>query len=576
MKRSPSTITIVKSSANKALLIAVIMLSPFMLLAQSDEHSALEESENTLIKKAITEQRYFKYKYTSNGAVEYNPDFSTNLDYNKALGYKVNSLIMPKINEKQKLYNASLTAQALVTTNDQVPFWLRANKFGSIPLDGISGSLLGSFSKDYDTSRKRKLLDWGAGFEGRVNTGNKSELLLIQGFVKARVSIFEIKAGRSKDIVGLVVDSTLSSGSFSISGNALGIPKVQISIPEYYSIPIFGKLLSFKGNFAHGWLGTIPLGNTIRVNRKITEVETYFHQKSFYGRIGKPNWKLKVYGGFNHQAFWGNEKKYLGSTFKLSEFETYKYIVFGKAFGAKNIGSSKLGNHLGSIDLGFDYEFENVRLTAFRQNFYDVGALYYLANIKDGLNGIKLENKRKKENGFDWRKIVVELFWSKSQGGELDSKKTPSGDEDYYNSFNYNEGWSYQGIGLGNPFITAKPFAQSNLPTKRYQYFSNNRVIALHTGFEGQINNINFLTKLSYSKNYGTYATSPIGYSGGGGRRYIGPPPYFPEVLNQFSGYLEANMDLRKGLNLGAATALDAGKMLNNSFGLMVSLKKSF
>ena len=40
----------------------------------------------------------------------------------------------------------------------------------------------------------------------------------------------------------------------------------------------------------------------------ILQIETYLHQKSLYGRFGKPEWKWKLYGGFNHQVFWGNEK----------------------------------------------------------------------------------------------------------------------------------------------------------------------------------------------------------------------------------------------------------------------------
>ena len=50
----------------------------------------------------------------------------------------------------------------------------------------------------------------------------------------------------------------------------------------------------------------------------ILQIETYLHQKSLYGRFGKPEWKLKLYGGFNHQVLWGNEKKYWGDIFTLS------------------------------------------------------------------------------------------------------------------------------------------------------------------------------------------------------------------------------------------------------------------
>ena len=50
---------------------------------------------------------------------------------------------------------------------------------------------------------------------------------------------------------------------------------------------------------------------------------TYLHQKSLYGRFGKPGWKLKLYGGFNHQVLWGNEKVSYGDRYTLSPVKTY-------------------------------------------------------------------------------------------------------------------------------------------------------------------------------------------------------------------------------------------------------------
>jgi len=131
------------------------------------------------------------------------------------------------------------------TTPDHVPFWLRSNKYGVIPLDKASMSFAGSIQKEYNKDKSR-LFDWGASIEGWANVGNKSTFYLTEGFAKVRLSVFELRAGRSKDIMGLC-DTTLSSGAFAVSGNALGIPKIQISIPEFYSISFLGDLFAFKG-----------------------------------------------------------------------------------------------------------------------------------------------------------------------------------------------------------------------------------------------------------------------------------------------------------------------------------------
>jgi len=465
-------------------------------------------------------------------------------------------------------YNVGVIAN--YTTPEHVPFWLRSNKFGMIPLDNASMSFSGSVRKEY-SSEKSKLFDWGAGVEGWANVGNKSTYYLTEGYAKVRLSVFELKAGRSKETTGLC-DSSLSSGTFAVSGNALGIPKVEISIPEFYTIPVFGKLFAFKGNYVHGWIGDMPVN---MLDGSEDNLNTYLHQKSLYGRFGKPEWKLKLYGGFNHQAQWGSEPQYYGSYYTLSDLECYWYVISGKAYGTNNIPTSKIGNHLGSIDLGLEYNFRNARLFAYHQFFYDVGALYHLANLRDGLNGLSLINTKTDDiHNFKWRKILLEFFYSKNQAGESWSPVTPSGDENYYNNDTYIEGWTYKGVGVGNPFIGTRYGIREELPTDPGDYFINNRVVAFHFSFDGAVMNWNFILKTSYSFNYGTFGTSEEGHSIG---EIHYPPKYgiFPET-KQFSSCFEVNKELKRRLKLGVIGAFDVGDLYYNSLGFQLRLSKSF
>lgn len=479
-----------------------------------------------------------------------------------------------------------IEAQSVGITNASVPFWMRSNKFGSIPLSGFSGAFIGGAHKNYisDTLLNKKLVDWGFGFEGRGNVGKGTNLLLLEAYAKVKVGIFELKAGRSRDVMGLNGDSSLSSGNFSISGNALGIPKIDISIPDFYTIPIFDGLFAFKGNFAHGWLGRALILDRINglpgSNESYTvynrNPKTYLHQKSLYARIGKANWKLKLYGGFNHQVFWGNEQTSYGPNFELSSIKTFLYVATGKAYGVKAIPKSKIGNHLGSIDFGGEYEFDRLKLMVYRQNFYDVGALSKLANIADGLTGVTIENKKHNtgNNRVYWKKILVELFYSKNQAGYPWSTPTKSGDEDYYNNFYYMGGWSYNGAGLGNPLITAIHDARSGQAYTATDYFLNNRVIAIHGGLSGTIDKWNFTTKLSYSWNYGTFGTSIYGSSTGEIRNPQTTNLFTP--VDQFSGYLAAMRPIKNNYSIGFATAVDNGQLLDNSLGMCIKIKKNF
>jgi len=466
------------------------------------------------------------------------------------------------------LFHASLGTQGIMTSKDHVPFWMRSNQFGSIPLPGTSASFIGTARIDYD-STNRQLVDWGASVEARADLGSSSRVTLIEGYGKLRVSIFELKAGRVKEIMGLV-DTSLSSGAFAISGNALGIPKVQISIPEYWNLPFGRKLFAIKGNFALGWLGE----QKIQYPDSIPSAKTYFHQSSFYARLGRPDWRLKLYAGFNHQVFWGSEKKVFGKNYPFSDFKTFEYVVLGRTW----VGS-KIGNHLGSVDLRADYDFENIRIGLYRQNFYDEGALAKLANIADGLNGLCIENKATSEDGtsedgFHWHKVLFEFFYSKNQAGYPDSKRTKSGDENYYNNYQYTKGWSYKGLGLGNPFITTSTSTRAGLPNDSTDFFNNNRVMAFYGGMEGSIGDYYFTAKASYSFNYGTFGTSQWGHSTG----YTFSTPHFGlfKEVKQFSAYLEVKRALKNGWEAGAVAALDAGDLLYNSSGLILKLKKSF
>lgn len=474
-----------------------------------------------------------------------------------------------------------LEAQAIGTTNNAVPFWMRSNQYGSVPISGPSASFIGKAYKDYKESDIDPV-DWGFGFESRVNAGANSNIQLITAYAKVRFWMFQLKAGRTKDVMGINGDTLLSSGNFSVSGNAPGVPKLDLSIPEYYRVPIFGGLFSVKGNFVHGWLGRTRILDSISPTSKITfyindtSPKTYFHQKSLYVSLGKAHWRFKLFGGFNHQVYWGNELAAYGSNFKLSPAETFFHVVTGKAYGANGVPTSKIGNQLGSIDLAAEYDFDAVKVSLYRQNFYDVGALSKLGNIKDGLNGISFENKtpRTKTSGFAWKKVLFEVFYSKDQAGYPWSTFTKSGDEDYYNNFYYVNGWSYKSQGMGNPLVTLRTDARSGQAIKKADYFINNRVVALHTGLSGSINTWDFKTKLTYSKNFGTFGTSIYGSSTGSIRNPQTTNIFIP--VKQFSFYLEGTKELNNDYSAGIASAVDHGKLLNNSVGLILKLKKKF
>lgn len=470
------------------------------------------------------------------------------------------------------------------TSNDVVPFWMRSNQFGSIPLEGASGGLLVRAAKNYAnqgewTDRGKKPVsnwDWGYGLEARTNVGSTTKVQLIDAHVKARYAIFEAKLGRTKDVMGLNGDTLLSSGNFAVSGNALGVPMLDLRIPEYYRLPWWGGLLSFKGNFANGYMGKMSIDTAQYTNHAPDPLPTLLHQKSLYGRLGKPHWRLNLYGGINHQVQWGSEKEVYGNNYTLSNVQTLWYVLWGRAYGAPGVPLSKLGNQQGSIDLAFSYDWDNTQLMAYRQNFYDVGAISKLANIADGLNGVTLTNKQynKSKRNWDWQKLLFEFFYSKNQAGYPWSTPTKSGDEDYYNNYYYTEGWSYKKQGIGTPLIVPAHTAKEGQAHDPIDYFISNRVVAGHLGARGRVYQWNVSGKLTYGKHYGTFSTSIHGKSTG----QIWHQPYEETFVpvSQFSAYLAGERELNNNFFLGLRLALDRGQLLDNSIGGQLSLRKFF
>lgn len=475
---------------------------------------------------------------------------------------------------QDSLYTFSVQTLGGYTTKGVVPFWLRSNQFGSIPLDGASLSLIGAARKDYDLSGD-KLFDWGASFEGRANLGQGSNLTFVEGYGKVRLGIFELRAGRSKKITGLC-DTTLSSGSWAISGTSLGIPEVELSVREFWTLPILGELFAFKGNFSHGWMGFLPMsaGGWSRYEVGDTvDLKSHLHQKSLYGRFGKTSWKFKFYGGFNHQVVWGNEQAYYTEDYTLTPIETYFYVITGKKFSNGSIHEERQGNHLGSIDLGIELEFKKVKLFLYRQNPYEAGALAHLANIQDGLNGLSIHNLHKNGQKGIWNKLLVELLYTKNQAGLPWSQEYGSPYEPYYNHGQYTTGWSYLGSGLGTSFIGIRDYIKKTLPAHPEEYFVNNRVMALHLGCEGSVREVKYTIKASWSMNYGTYQTTDEEQS-----TDIFNPGEFGIFgkQQQMSTYLELNRSLKNGINLGFITAVDIGDLYYNSFGTFLKASYSF
>ncbi|GAB3226632.1 hypothetical protein [Spirosoma arcticum] len=159
---------------------------------------------------------------------------------------------------------------------------------------------------------------------GRAQRGETNQLLLAQAFLKLKLRPgLEIWAGRREELIGLV-DSSLTSGSYAWSGNTRPMLKIQVALPDY--LPRHA-LFGVKGVYGHGWF---------EPDRLFTNM--FLHQKALYGRLGKPHWRLKLFGGINHQVMWGGRTdRNLGALVKQQQlpnrFSDYLHVITARALG---------------------------------------------------------------------------------------------------------------------------------------------------------------------------------------------------------------------------------------------------
>ncbi|GAB3720708.1 capsule assembly Wzi family protein [Spirosoma lituiforme] len=453
---------------------------------------------------------------------------------------------------------------ALLTTGPMVPFWQRANQYGTVPLAGSFGTVRLGLSSDYRASSTRKI-DWGYGIEAVGNGGSLTKQVIVpQAYVKASWRQLELYIGRRRTIIGLV-DTLLTSGAYAMSGNALPLPTIQLGTRGYAPIGFTKGAVSINAIYGHAWFEN--------ENRKVQG--TFLHQASLYVRLGKSSWPFRLYGGINHQAVWGGQSAYLGTNVSNngqlpSSLKAYLYVVTMLPSSDLSVDgnisafdeTNRVGNHLGSLDVGAEFNIGDCAFLVYRQNPYDTGAIWYLTTIADGLNGLSIRRRHRGNGFFSVDRGVIEFLYTANQGGNQFVIDDPQrrGKVDYFNNSQFIDGWTTHAHTIGTPFLTPEGDIRPNLP---YGPIINNRVAVLHIGLRGHLGKqTTWLLKASNSRNRGTYSAP------------------FASTLNQFSGLVQVNgpvqLPMLGTIQLNTSVAVDQGAFLPTATGIYVGLRKNW
>ena len=454
----------------------------------------------------------------------------------------------------------TVEANSSFSSGDYTPFWLVSNRQGLGTPKKNNGWVRGRITKPLNSESR---FSWGAGADilGGWNVPAPFNIHQLYGEIKYR-SLYAF-AG-AKEVWGSYNNPRLSSGNLLFSGNNMPIPQLRIGT--------FG--------FAPFW-GT---KNWFWVNAYLA-----------YGKFTDSNWEKSWVAPefqrsegilYNSRGLWlrgGNQQKFpllidigieMGTQFGGTIYKEgnvihmpTKFIDWLKAIiplsGSSDTPNGEQTNVQGNmvgmyyITLQWKPKTDWSIKGYFEHYFEDHSQMTFEYGWKDAQWGVEVELPR---NPFV-SNFVLEYIYMKDQTGPVNHNWTPpipeqvSGGDNYYNHYLFSS-WQNWGMGIGTP-LALSPLYNSN----HRLYIYNTRFIAYHLGLEGNpIPQLNWRALFTISQNWGTY-------------RY----PY-KNVLNNFSGLIEVSYHPQKKLKgwfAQAALAWDAGKLLGNNFGVMISLGKT-
>jgi len=495
-----------------------------------------------------------------------------------------------------------ITSSSSVANGDLAPLWLYANQWGKYSMaPDLQSSFYGKVS---DTLIHCKQFSLRTGIAGILATQQDGSYLH-EAYLAGNWSVVDYSVGLEA-YSPIVFDDRLTSGSFLMSSNARPIPRISLGIYQWTSMPFTHNYIQVKGGISQGYLNDRNPGEP-------EHEKVYLHEKFAYLRLN--HFKIKPYAGIIHSALFGGEGN---------------EIDFWATFFAK--GSEKLGGgeetnaaggHMGLFDFGIDWESSVGQFHAYYQKpFADgSGMRLYNGNNKDYFLGVVWYPK---DNQII-RGVGVEVFKTSVQSGagmpdpmypEGHSKEGQlifmddiadidqfmqdefgvtttgwgeddlmsylednfnhgynyGGRDDYMNNGSYPAGWSYYGMSTGTPLyhtINQVEAYSDGWTFYKSWMFVNTRVDGFNLSVEGELKKLQYLLKLTYSQNYGSYNEE---YPG----RYTWDrvEDYFYDThKTQYYSLLELKYPLVKNetLKLGAMVGVDWGE-LYDSEGIRLSL----
>ncbi|MGB3776552.1 MAG: capsule assembly Wzi family protein [Leeuwenhoekiella sp.] len=419
----------------------------------------------------------------------------------------------------QGRFYGDLSGEGFVNHGGENPFWFTSNQFGRVNVKTSFFLLAESgYTKQFNPSNDLKI---HAGM--RFGDGLGDDIFVDQFYVKYRYKNVLINIGswhRANDLQEL----SSVGGDILWSGNSRALPGAQIQFLK--GARIFFDWLTLNGTLGHYFFSN---------DRFVENAQLHYKNISLKFRFsGKSRLRLSV----DHYAQYGGTSPAFGK--QPTGFSNYLRVFVGSN-GSNNATVSDqanaLGNHLGSYKVTYDLNQSTFNFRLYHQTIFEDASGRELRNFPDGVWGIYFKSKTQKL----FEKFLYEYVQTVSQSGKFVPPPNGNfrGGDNYFGNGIYQSGWTFKNRIIGLPFI---------IPNEDGRGIKINRSYVHHLSVSGNACDFNYIFKMSYVRNLGTYSA-----------------PLIPSE-EAFYSYFKINYPTVIG-NFHAQIALDLGKNTGNIFG---------
>lgn len=498
--------------------------------------------------------------FTLNAQGEINKNTNNTINPYLLAGFNQNINSFKSIDSKSII---KIESAGVFSDGDHAPFWLTSNNYG-IASENKNNALIrvGGFSSFNLFKDKIKT---SVGIDVIASHNLQTDFYFHQVYADFKYRSIGLSIG-SKERINQFRNKYLSSGNMTLSNNARPIPQVEIGFPEFVNIPLTNEWVQVQGGLSYGWfLDDDYKRHKVKNGTYATDI--LYHRKYAYFKVeNQTPWSFIVglemdtqWGGKMYKFKDGEATEYSRSPGNLKNF--FKVLVPMSGGSDSNLTDQVniVGNVYGSWHFVFNYDFKDYSIKGYYENFFEDHSGLIFKNMPDGIWGIEFNLKKKAPVSS----VLFEYVHTKNQTGPFLWDKSPSipvqvsAGDNYYNHGDYGSITNY-GMVIGNPLLTS-PIYNKDQSLVIY----NNRIIALHGGLSGYINDyLMYRALVTYSRSWGTY----------------GLPS--KNIRNQFSSMLEVkymNQKL-KGWEFSGALAYDDAHsmMVGENFGFKMKISKTF